>query len=862
MGSSYGRWSNLLVWTLLHLVKCIPQACPNINPLPMNLPVGLADYCERTLHNLNCSVGPRKNIEKDTVLPCQIKRKKGWEEYYKTLGNLSRCFDCDPSELTSIRVVRRRHRNYLDEKHSYPTIELNFTVPKPNINGDFYTGGISMTFSSSDDPAFDERYRLLDFSNYSYSSPDSDKNHQRVLSFPCFMGYHHEPCPSDNYKVYTLTLKAFSQKKTSLEETPYSELSYNITIYNFYVYHPQLWKSTIAVAFFPKEKDVTILFDPVPDSITVTIYNVSLFSIEHNKTYKNILTAHQRHCFEDVVDGNYYVLIEVITTDAKCSDSCRFTKSSFFKVGNPNKGKFSAVRRNDHTENTVLSVIGGVVVGVLLLVILCYMYYRWRNNLSPKDTEMHDNLKMLLIYSDNRKENITLATEFAKFCRIKLQIEIIYDKLKDEMTKIKDVGYASWYMEKLEDLPAAIILWTPGSDTKAEEGAKYNEFNVGVTFALNSKRNDDKRIACVYFDKAHKGSISSDIRKEVRVFCIPKKSGDLAAYLQGRKHLRLVNIDKDSGLENALLAINTNFNKSNDTMLVTSEQKEIIENEETNVLSEEELDEEISLLKKEIIKNTTDLSNSSKSSTSNGEIPIVNPDCPIHGEHSKMRRGNTSHHPHTAADRSSCLKKHHHIFPVETEHQHSCPSKINQKYSDQYIDPFNNSVHYIMKDPLLTEQKGVPFHSYYPNRMESSFPNSAQDQFAANHGQGYKNDYIRHTHKSNAPMLLRQHSAGAEYSSASTRRKGKEYKDYNQRKRDNLTPYDSDSYDEESENTPLNHPKFYLEEEEDTQPSNLCLKTSKKSCSLDSIESNDSNYSKRSDSISSYDLKMSLQKFI
>ncbi|XP_062596248.1 uncharacterized protein LOC134257674 isoform X2 [Saccostrea cucullata] len=592
------------------------------------------------------------------------------------------------------------------------------------------------------------------------------------------------------------------------------------------------------------------------------MYNVSLFSIDLNKTYKNILTANQRYCFEDVVDGNYYVSIEVITTDVKCSDSCRFTKSSFFKVGNPmNKGKFS-VRRNDHTENTVLSVIGGVVVGVLLLVILCYMYYRWRNNLSPKDTEMYDNLKILLIYSDNRKENIILATEFAKFCRIKLQIEIIYDKLKDEMTKIKDVGYASWYMEKLEDLPAAIILWTPGSDTKAEEGTKSNEFNVGVTFALNSKTNDDKRIACVYFDKAHKGSISSDIRKEVRVFCIPKKSGDLAAFLQGHKRLRQVNINKDSSLENAVLAINTNINNSNDTMIVTSEQKEIIENEETNVLSEEELDEEISMLKKKIEKkNTTNLSNSSKSSTSNGEIPIYNPYCPVHGEHSKMRRGNTSHHPHSASDRSSCLKKHHHIFPGETEHQYSCPSKINQEYTDHNVDSFNNSVHYTLDEPLLTEHKCVPFHSHYPNRMESSYPNSAQDQFAPNHDQGYKYEYVRHSRKSNAPMLLRQHSAGAEYS-ASTRRKSKEYKDYNQRKRDNLTPYDSDSYDEEIENTPLNHPKFYLEEEEDAQPSNLCLKTSNKSYSLDSIESNDSNYSKRSDSISSYDLKMSLQKFI
>ncbi|XP_061186847.1 uncharacterized protein LOC133194971 [Saccostrea echinata] len=858
MGKSYGRWSNLVVWTLLHLVKCKPQECTSLPVFGGESP---GDYCERTLHHLNCSVGPREKIERDTVLLCQIKRKKGWDAYNETLGDLSHCLECEPSKLTSIRMVRITRRDYLDDVASFPTIQLNFTVPKPTVNKDFYTGGISMTFTSYDDPTFETRYRLLDFSNYSYSSPDSDKNHQRVLSFPCFMGYQHEPCKSDNYKVYTLTLTAFSKHKTSLQETPFTELSYNITIYSYYVYNPLRWKSTIAVAFFPTEKDVTILFDPMPNPVSDTTYSVSLVKVYNNKTTRNkmIVSDKYHHCFQEVDAGIYYILIEVITTDDKCSDSCRFTKSHTFEIRNSNSMKAAAVAGNgpSHAEHMVIPSVGGGVLALLLLGVLCY--YRWKNNLQLKDTEIYSSPKILLIYSNNRKENITLATEFAKFCRRKLQIDLIYDKLKDEITKIEDVGYASWYTEKLEEFPAAVILWTPGSDIKAEETDKSNEFNVGVTFALNSKTNDDKRVACVYFAKAHKGAISRDIQKEVRVFCIPKKSVELATYLHGHRRLHTINIDKDSDLENAILAFNTN-NKSNDAMIVTSAQKEIIEFEETKVLSEKELDEEISVLKEEFRQNTGNLSNSSKSSASNAEHIIYNPDCPIHGEHSNIKASN---HPHPFPERTSrCHKKHHALFHAEAEHQHSCPSKINQEYSDQCLDSFDYSVHNSIEEPLLSEQIGYHvskrIHSHYHSRIESCHPNPVQGRYPVNDDQGYNSDHIRHTHKNNPPMLLRQYSAGAEYSGASTRTK-----DYraNQRKRNNLTPYDSDSYDEDSENTPLNHPKFYLEEE-DIQPSNSRLKTSNKSCSLDSIESNDSNYSKRSDSISSYDLKMSLQKFI
>ena len=57
---------------------------------------------------------------------------------------------------------------------------------------------------------------------------------QRLLQFPCFMGFNHTKCPTENYKVYSLTLTSFSNKRTEAMLKPYTELTYNITVYSYH----------------------------------------------------------------------------------------------------------------------------------------------------------------------------------------------------------------------------------------------------------------------------------------------------------------------------------------------------------------------------------------------------------------------------------------------------------------------------------------------------------------------------------------------------------------------------------------------------------------------------------------------------
>lgn len=57
MGDSHGRWSNLLVWTLIHLARCAPQQqCVYQNIDPVNADQ-TGRYCEETVNSMNCSLG-------------------------------------------------------------------------------------------------------------------------------------------------------------------------------------------------------------------------------------------------------------------------------------------------------------------------------------------------------------------------------------------------------------------------------------------------------------------------------------------------------------------------------------------------------------------------------------------------------------------------------------------------------------------------------------------------------------------------------------------------------------------------------------------------------------------------------------
>lgn len=57
---------------------------------------------------------------------------------------------------------------------------------------------------------------------------------QRILRFPCFMGFYFVRCQSDSYKVYSLRLKTFSKWRTETNSTPFTEITYNITVYGYY----------------------------------------------------------------------------------------------------------------------------------------------------------------------------------------------------------------------------------------------------------------------------------------------------------------------------------------------------------------------------------------------------------------------------------------------------------------------------------------------------------------------------------------------------------------------------------------------------------------------------------------------------
>ncbi|XP_048742634.2 uncharacterized protein LOC125656091 [Ostrea edulis] len=566
---------------------CRPRRCKKSYMLP-NFSGSLRTHCEETLHKLDCSVGPTKNVIKDTTLQCDIKRRKGWDAYQKTLGDLSRCQyeDCEPSQLVSLQVVRIKQREYLDEVHSWPTIQLNFTIPNATADREFYPGSTLLQMASVEadehrDSEFRSFVRLFHYPKHTSLSPDNAI--QRTLRFPCFIGFQHEPCQSDKYKVYTLTLKSFSNSKTNAGITTFTALSYKITIYNYYIYTPYLWKSTIAVAFFPGEKDVTFLFDPAP--VSVTYYHVSLFNVNDNTTYRhgNIGQA-TKHCFKDVMDGTYYITIMVISDDHQCSEGCKSTKSHIFTVGSPN-GKIFGVKnyessspkniieKNVQTTKSdeshiiiehissdkvpreqgthkqryidirMISISVGCGVGLFLAIVLGAVCYRWKTKKQTKKSDLYSVPKALLVYSHTTPEFRNVAFEFARFCKEKLQIHVLNDDMESDVTISNEskTNCSLWYREKLSKSSAAIILWM---SKDKEDHESSDEFNIGVKLAVDLKCNDFK-VICVYFDKTHKRSIPNVIQKEARLFHFPATLPDFCTYVLGHKISRNITITKE-----------------------------------------------------------------------------------------------------------------------------------------------------------------------------------------------------------------------------------------------------------------------------------------------------------------------------
>lgn len=76
------------------------------------------------------------------------------------------------------------------------------------------------------------------------------------------------------------------------------------------MYHEEHWKSTIALTLFPGNRDVTVVFDPAPDSIR---NEVSLINAESNELYKNqqVFGEPKPVLFKNTPDGLYYVSVSM-----------------------------------------------------------------------------------------------------------------------------------------------------------------------------------------------------------------------------------------------------------------------------------------------------------------------------------------------------------------------------------------------------------------------------------------------------------------------------------------------------------------------------------------------------------------------
>uniref|UniRef100_K1R577 Uncharacterized protein n=1 Tax=Magallana gigas TaxID=29159 RepID=K1R577_MAGGI len=335
---------------------------------------------------------------------------------------------CEPALLRSLKLTKQTRWLEPDDWYRWSAIELTFSLPPPigSPNDGYGAGTIEVTFSSDnktlyDDMEFGQIYRVFDFKSYSYTSIDAvpfHPNKTRILRFPCFIGFEFEKCQSDSYKVYSLRLKTFSKW--------------------LYTHRSRQWKSTIALALYPGSRNVTVVFDPAPDSIEVFKYSVSLINAESGELYRNKLVSVELEplLFEKIPDGLYYVSILACKERTCNSRTDIFTKSHNITVGSP-----KSERRSGHAESSsveglpfikwFLPVMGGAVIAITLLALLCH--HRWKTHTPlSKNAELSSFPKVLLIYSNNNQINSDLAKELVTFCSRNMQMKVIYDQLDDE----------------------------------------------------------------------------------------------------------------------------------------------------------------------------------------------------------------------------------------------------------------------------------------------------------------------------------------------------------------------------------------------------------------------------------------------
>lgn len=234
------------------------------------------------------------------------------------------------------------------------------------------------------------------------------------------------------------------------------------------------------------------------------------------------------------------------------------------------------------TLHMFLSVGSGVCLALTLLGLL--FYYRWKKHTPHAIKRGEQNLgcavfrffplkthhfylsffylefssfpKILLINSNVSERYFDLAQDFARICRENMPITIINDFQEDLMHAFEPNRYSFWYKERSDELSAAIVLWTPGSNKKSEPRTRRdNEFNIAINTVLQLKIQNDMKLACVYFQKSHKRTIPKELRKHS--FLIPERTLQMKSFLIGHKQQKDVNFS----IQNQLLALKNKYFK-------------------------------------------------------------------------------------------------------------------------------------------------------------------------------------------------------------------------------------------------------------------------------------------------------------
>ena len=195
-----------------------------------------------------------------------------------------------------------------------------------------------------------------------------------------------------------------------------------------------------------------------------------------------------------------------------------------------------------------------------------------------------------------------LAQNFARICRENMPITIINDFQEDVMHAFEQNSIR--YKERSDELSAAIVLWTPGSNTGSEQRtSRDNEFNIAINTVLQLKIENDIKLACVYFKKSHKRTIPKELRKHS--FLIPERTLQMKSFLIGHKRHKEVNFS----IQNQLLALKNKYFK-------------IKHVEKTFQIDIEDADDEEETIPLKCIDDDM----------TREENIIFNPRCPIHGD--------------------------------------------------------------------------------------------------------------------------------------------------------------------------------------------------------------------------------------